>query len=153
MMRAPSGSVVNHRRRGAHNTLPPTRAQATWVLLAILSIVPAFASCNDGHRHGDLPFDRSRWNDADSRTATESERLMMVDDLIASGMLVGLDRRSVEDVLGRPSVESILATKSPQYRQNHNYRLGPVPLGADYYWLTLFWDAQGKVERAELVID
>ena len=104
--------------------------------------IPAFSPYS-------LSFDSSKWKSAPAEFSPKSIRLRMVDDLLVTHPLVGLDRAAIAALLGEPD-------KTP-YKAEYDmvYFLGPERgwISIDSEWLVIKLDSAGIATKAAIATD
>lgn len=115
-----------------------------WPLYRLFSSPGPEGRCAE-HRH----FDAAVWRDTVQVYAALAPRGCMVDELLATRRLRGMQRRDVVALLGEPQPTG--------YFREYDlvYWLGPErgPFSIDSEWLVFRLDSAGRVTEARLVTD
>jgi hypothetical protein len=120
-----------------------------WIAAPVICLIVGYRVATDHRR-----FQVDNWKAAANAPWLETTRLDMVDDLIASEVLLGKQRGQVETLLGSANEDPWLAHEKPQYKDCLIYRLGPEPFpGVDSMWLAIRWNESGVVDAASVVSD
>jgi hypothetical protein len=111
---------------------------------------PCWCLFGDGIREyfSRVPFDSSRWKNADLADVENPVRLRMVDDLLEGKHLVGMPQAEIDELLGTP-------TQTGHFKSyDYVYRLGPERgfISIDSEWLVIKFD-KGVVKEAKIRLD
>jgi hypothetical protein len=129
--------------------LPRTRHALSYAATVVVALVVIATACC--YATGYLPirrFDAAGWRAV--QRSDDATRLRMVDWLLWTGRLDGLDRAQVVTLLGAPDGGDYFAD-----RNSLVYWLGPERgfLGIDSEWLVIRLGPDGRVSRYELARD
>ncbi|MEO0476612.1 MAG: hypothetical protein AAF085_11685 [Planctomycetota bacterium] len=115
----------------------------------LASIVYLFVWSPESWRLYRQAFDAEIWKSSPATWDEDSPRLMMVDDLLATGRLIGQSRESAVQMLGP-------ADDTPYFRDyDLVYWLGPERgfFSIDSEWLIIKLDEEGVIRDASLARD
>lgn len=109
---------------------------AIYLVLGILFLSIVFYACNMDDAITSHHFNQQIWKAMRGSLATENPRRKMVDDLKANYLKTGIDKSEVLALLGHADRIN---------NHQHLYRLGMREFSVDYSYLTLIYDAEGRL--------